>query len=276
MQEELKKSIKNEVKKLLGTVSNDPYQRVSSENGPFEGAMLGAALGAGGAGAGIFGARMHYKGIDKRAERHLNAIESREPVLQRKINKVNNQSENPRMSLIQKAKNKIADAGIGQINSLRSAQLDGLSSKNEQMRSTVDSMYRTNPHAAKEADTSRRSHYAQSYADINNHYNDVIQGSRFSKMKQQVEDSMQSRQARLEKNRDVKVSKLNKELDNLTAGRQKWGEEGVKAMKHKHPYSHVKGIGRSVAAIGASALIGGGAGMILGGLSDEVNKNVKQ
>ncbi|WP_216412719.1 hypothetical protein [Bacillus atrophaeus] len=261
---------------LLGTVSNEPYQRVSSDNSPYEGAMLGAAIGAGGAGAGVFGARMHYKGIDKRAERHLNAIESREPVIQRKINKVNEQAAKPRMSFMQKAKSKIADTGINQINNLRTAQLDGLSSKNEQLRNVVDSMYRTNPSATKEADLSRRNHYAQSYADINNHYDNVIQGSRLSKMKQQVEESMENKQARLEKNRDVKVNKLNKELDHLSSGREKWGEDGVKLMKQKHPYAHVKGIGRSAAVIGASALIGGGAGMILGGLTDEVNKHVKQ
>ncbi|MCY9186570.1 hypothetical protein [Bacillus halotolerans] len=261
---------------LIGAVGNEPYQRISSDNGPYEGAMLGAVIGAGGAGAGIFGARMHYKGIDNRAKRHLSAIEAREPVIQRKINKVNEQAENPRMSFIQKAKSKIADSGINQINNLRTAQLDSLNSKNEQLRSVVDSMQRTNPNVANEADLSRRSHYAQSYADINSHYDDVIQGSRFSKMKQQVNQSMEHKQARLEKNRDVKVSRLNKELDQLSAGRHKWGEDGVKLMKQKHPYSHVKGIGRSAAVIGAGALIGGGAGMILGGLTDEVNKHVKQ
>lgn len=72
------------------------------------------------------------------------------------------------------------------------------------------------------------------------------------------------------------MNRLNKELDQLSAGRQKWGEDGVKLMKQKHPYSHVKGIGRSAAVIGAGALIGGGAGMILGGLTDEVKKHVKQ
>ncbi|MGG1453520.1 hypothetical protein ABE325_21670 [Bacillus licheniformis] len=261
---------------MAGTVSNEPYQRVSSENGAYEGALIGTAIGAGGAGAGVFGARMHYKGIDKRAERHLKAIESREPVIQRKINKVNEQAENPRMSFMQKAKSTIADAGINQINNLRNAQLNGLNAKNEQMRSVVDSMYGANPAAAKEADISRRGHYAQSYAEINSHYDNVIQGSNFSKLKKQVEESLENKRARLEKNRDVKVNKLNKELGHLSAGRQKWGEDGVKLMKQKHPYTHVKGIGRSAAVIGAGALIGGGAGMILGGLTDEVNKHVEQ
>lgn len=55
--------------------SNEPYQRVSQENNPFDGALIGAAIGAGGATAGVFGARMHYNGIDNRVKRQINRLE---------------------------------------------------------------------------------------------------------------------------------------------------------------------------------------------------------
>lgn len=59
----------------MAVAANEPYQRVSRDNGVFDGALIGAAVGAGGAGAGIFGARMSYNGIEKKANRMLSDMQ---------------------------------------------------------------------------------------------------------------------------------------------------------------------------------------------------------
>lgn len=57
-------------------MANEPYQRVARDNGVYEGAMIGGAVAAGGAGAGIFGARMSYNGIEKKANRAISEMDS--------------------------------------------------------------------------------------------------------------------------------------------------------------------------------------------------------
>ena len=56
-------------------MANQPYQRVSQDNGVYDSALIGSAIAAGGAGAGVFGTRMHYNGIEKRAERNRKRME---------------------------------------------------------------------------------------------------------------------------------------------------------------------------------------------------------
>jgi hypothetical protein len=56
----------------MAVAANEPYSRVSQENGVFDGGLIGMAIGAGGAGAGVFGARMSHNGIEKKA---TNAIQ---------------------------------------------------------------------------------------------------------------------------------------------------------------------------------------------------------
>jgi hypothetical protein len=60
---------------------NEPYQRVSQDNGVFDGALIGAAVGAGGAGAGVFGTRMRYNGIEKRQQRDLGVLNRQKDLL---------------------------------------------------------------------------------------------------------------------------------------------------------------------------------------------------
>jgi hypothetical protein len=54
---------------------NQPYQHVAKDNNPYDGAIIGSAVAAGGAGAGMFGARMHYKGISARSEKAIGKIQ---------------------------------------------------------------------------------------------------------------------------------------------------------------------------------------------------------
>lgn len=60
----------------MAVAANEPYKRVSKDNGVFDGAMIGAAVGAGGAGAGIFGARMSYNGIEGKTKRQLQEMDN--------------------------------------------------------------------------------------------------------------------------------------------------------------------------------------------------------
>lgn len=61
----------------MAVAANEPYRRVSRDNGVFDGALIGAAVGAGGAGAGIFGARMSYNGIEKKAKRTISDMDTK-------------------------------------------------------------------------------------------------------------------------------------------------------------------------------------------------------
>lgn len=53
-------------------MANEPYQRISQDNGVFDGTLVGMAVGAGGASAGIFGSRMSYNGIEKQTNADIN------------------------------------------------------------------------------------------------------------------------------------------------------------------------------------------------------------
>lgn len=67
---------------------NEPYQRVSKDNGVFDGALIGAAVGAGGATAGVFGTRMHYGGIEKRQQRDLKALNNQKTYLEGQADRI--------------------------------------------------------------------------------------------------------------------------------------------------------------------------------------------
>lgn len=56
--------------------SNEPYQKVSQDNGVINGALIGLGVGGGAAGLGVLGARRSYNTIDKRSERNLLSVEA--------------------------------------------------------------------------------------------------------------------------------------------------------------------------------------------------------
>lgn len=66
---------------------NEPYQRVSQDNGVFDGAFIGATIAAGGAGAGVFGASMHYNGIEKRHANRTKQLDNHQQYHENKLAK---------------------------------------------------------------------------------------------------------------------------------------------------------------------------------------------
>jgi hypothetical protein len=166
---------------MMAVSSNEPYSRVSQDNGVFDGALIGATVAAGGAGAGIYGARMNYKGIDKRNERDLQALNAKKDILMGSVDKIHNKFE----------------------------------SKNEKAR----------------------------------------QG-RFSDMNIEMNNEK----------RNKKMQKIGKKLEPVNNSLAH--HNNVQGIKDSHMYSKMGGGWRKAGIIGASAVVGGGVGMI----ADGVNK----
>lgn len=73
---------------------NEPYQKISQDNGVYDGALIGSAIAAGGAGAGMFGARMHYNGIEKRSEKQMTALSQKKDALVKNVHRVHDKYQN--------------------------------------------------------------------------------------------------------------------------------------------------------------------------------------
>lgn len=68
-------------------MANEPYHRVSQDNGVINGTLIGASVGAGGAAAGIFGARMNYNAIENKVKSDVQSLEAKQANLSKKADK---------------------------------------------------------------------------------------------------------------------------------------------------------------------------------------------
>lgn len=182
--------------------ANDPYQKVSENNGVFDSSLIGAAIGAGGAGAGVFGSRMHYGGIQRRADRDLKRI----------------------------------DIGL---NNLSRREGQAVDKYNDKMSSIIDREKTIGGRSG-----SRGAH-------------------RFNERK--VEKPLD----RLEKHHQKSMSSIHGEFDSMSKSLGKVSDPNyVQTRQDSHMYSKMGGKWAKAGIIGASAVVGGGLGMITDGLTN--------
>jgi|GEM_PF-6796197 len=202
----------------MAVASNEPYQRVSRDNGVFDGMFIGMAVAAGGASAGVFGARMNYNGIDKsvqaaqgRINAGLEALSSREQkALERYDNKID------------RIINRERTAGVtGNVNSR-------LERRNQKK-------LMNNP-------------------NIVNLYNKYF-----------VEKPLN----RLERNHQKTMERIRTDFNRLVEQNAHFEDPSyINNQKANHIYRKHMGGWKNAAIIGASAVIGGGIGMITDALME--------
>lgn len=192
---------------MAGTYSNEPYQRVSQDNGVFDGALIGMAIGGGGAGAGVFGARMNYNGIERRTQQSLNRME----------------------------------AGMDQLVNRESKALDKYDAKIDRI---VD----------RERTYNSNTRSGMSSARATNRYN-----------QRKVERPLDKLDSAHQKN----LSKINREFENIANAYDEISQPSYLSNKQaSHLYSRRMGGWKNAAIIGASAVVGGGLGMLTDGMNN--------
>lgn len=239
----------------MAVATNEPYRRVSKDNGVFDGALIGAAVGAGGAGAGIFGARLNYNAIDKRAEAKVTVLDD-------KIDRASSSKEKlvqkgGRVSPVDSVKQFLGQRQINDINAVRESKLNHLDEKNSMARKYINNIEDT--HVRNQADMARRSSFANASTDVNAKFDQMVNGSKGNTW---VNDVEEKRQRNLNKN----MKKKQDRLDSLQNERTSWTGEGLQKRKSSHAYSKMGGGWRKAGIIGATAVVGGGIGMIADGI----------
>lgn len=189
----------------MAVATNEPYQRVSRDNGIFDGALIGAAVGAGGAGAHVFGSRMSYNGIDNRVKRQVQGLQNK---LDHQISQVDN-SKKKYDRAVDKAGPRFYESAHQELieKIKRSPDIQTRNSINQNVQGRVD--------------------------------------KKFNKYEKAVE----------------RVADTSSELIKVST------PEHLQGLKDNHRYSRHMGGWKSAAIIGASAVIGGGIGMISDGLN---------
>ena len=287
--------------------ANEPYQRVATDNGVFDGALIGMAVGAGGAGAGVFGARMSYNGIDKRSERFLQGLDNKQEYVEGRINKATKNYEkkmdrksNP--NLFEKRRYANAqgemDAMVNSVSSdIDRANRDRQSQKNMVRERSVGDVHqetinqgtlikerfgganstpnyeqirRQNPSVHQQ-----RNEHVRFARDIDADFDAKIQGIRREGAERIKFSEARSTLGRIDDkiaNRQNKVqSKYDKTMHNHNETLHNIAEQrrnyNPNTMRENHVYSKMGGW-KNAAIIGASAAIGGGLGMIADGLNN--------
>lgn len=294
---------------MAGVAANDPYQRVATDNGVFDGALIGMAVGAGGAGAGVFGMRMHYNGIDKRSERQLKTIENQQQYHENGIAKsqmaMDQKTGNVGPRFYQKNKYNNSLDAVNEMNAGGERAVAGLESErqrqlNESRQNTVPQV---NREAKREARRQTNKRYNYGYPkesaelkpedvrhsesvnnvrqkhrtraqEINAGIDDMIADTR-SDTRSMIADSKEGQYVKkvggqMDKRRQNIESKYTKKINNHTSQLEDVAHQRNLAdannMRSRHAYSKMGGM-KNAAIIGASAVIGGGIGMIADGLN---------
>ena len=294
---------------MAGVASNEPYQRVSRDNGVFDGMLIGMAVAAGGASAGVFGARMHYNGIGQRVERDRARLESQleaqKQKAQRLEDKFNRVSQNAGPRFYERPffnKGEQAEADIVRranrhknvVEQNRQADLQNL------FQTTSDSINRTAEEEAHRQTQQRRQFgypnpkvvsddvmntdvingqrdtYMEHRDNINRYYDQQI-----SQIDQRMMDELSNnkhvqRRNKIQQNIDNRVNKVYNKYtkavhDAVDTARQlnEIGQPGyVDKLRSKHIYGRHMGGWKNAAIIGASAVIGGGLGMLTDAVID--------
>ena len=278
---------------MAGVASNEPYQRVSRDNGVFDGMLIGMAVAAGGASAGVFGARMHYNGIDRRVERDRARLESQletqKQKAQRLENKFNRVSQNAGPRIWERrgynrgleAEERIMRQGRRLENALNQNRQRDIEALQQTASSSIDdtvarAMERhpsANPENIRQHNidvNAQRNEYLRQVNEINNAYD------------RQINELRQGISQRLDQNKDVRYknkvqNNIEKRVNNVYNKYTKSVQEAVDTarllnemnepgyvdkMRSKHIYGRHMGGWKNAAIIGASAVIGGGLGML--------------
>lgn len=189
----------------MAVATNEPYRRVSKDNGAFDGALIGAAVGAGGAGAGIFGARMSHNGIEKRAQREVARMDS-------------------------------------SLNALANRESKAVENYNKKIDKIVD--------LERSSDPSTRSGRMGSRKTQKHNFN-------------KVEKPLDKLEAKHQKN----LNKIRTDVDRLANTFEEVSRPDYVSNKQAaHAYSKMGGGWRKAGIIGATAVVGGGIGMIADGI----------
>lgn len=270
---------------------NEPYQRVSQDNSVFDGALIGAAIGMGGAGAGVFGVRMHYSGIDNRVKREQKRLQNEVNFRQSKVD----QAEKAYGKTVDKAgprfyerrgynKGNQAEANIVQRGNRMENVLSGqrqrdLESLQNQMNAGIDghaehlsqryptpkeTLANTNQDINRE-----RNEYVRRAGDINQYYDDQA-----SQVQQRTAQNLNNNSDvqyrnkvndRINQRIDKKHSAYMDRINEVGETAAKLGELSAPgyadSVRSKHMYSKMGGW-RNAGIIGASSVIGAGAGML--------------
>lgn len=288
---------------MAAVATNDPYQRVAKDNGVFDGAMIGAGIGAIGATAGVFGTRMSYNGIGKRVERDKQMLEGKlkhqQKQAQRAENKYNKVSQNAGPRFYEKNRyNRGMDAEeriVSHSNNLETAinnnrKLD-VSSLQERtaadIEGTVNQVVEKNPHSSPNTVRrhnidvqQRRNQYLQDQKELNANYDQRIGQVRQNTSTRLDQNKDVQRKSRIQNKIDGRVNqaytKYTDKVNNAvnTASQLRDIESGAHAehLRKNHAYSRHMGGWKNAAIIGASAVIGSGAGMLTDSLYQQGGK----
>lgn len=290
----------------MAVAANEPYQRVSRDNGVFDGALIGAAVGAGGAGAGVFGARMSYNGIGKRVDRDRAKLQrqaTREEGAVNRAQKSYTKAQNAGPNVLEKRKYNRGSEAADQINARGSRQEEII---NRNRVDSYNSLHNTasssiNELQADEASIRNQRNLDRGYQSPSVSMNDVSGSERvnsgregYASYQNQLDDhydgeidKVRSRTAQnLQSNPDVQYrNKVDKRLADKVERKQNnlidkshqfantqntiksMDDPGyVKKMQGNHVYSKHMGGWKNAAIIGASAVVGAGVGMIADGI----------
>jgi hypothetical protein len=287
----------------MAVAANEPYQRVSRDNGVFDGALIGAAVGAGGAGAGVFGTRMNYNGIGKRVERdkaNLESLESRQQKSVSKAEKAVSNADGPRFYQKRKynkgneAAENITSRGNRRETALNRSRVDAhnnlhntatdaihqetVGEARRQNQRNVDKGYNSpntsmNDVRNSDAVTGARNAYLDQQGQIDAHYDSQVNSARNrtshdlqqnpdvqyrDKVNQQIQSRVGKKQGKL-------VDKTHQLANTQNTLREMHDSGYVKKMQNNHAYSKHMGGWKNAAIIGASAVVGGGIGMLADG-----------
>lgn len=276
---------------------NEPLQRVSQDNGVFDGALIGAAIAAGGAGAGVFGTAMHYNGIDNRVKREqknlqnqLKTDEYRTNLMEKRFDKaVGKQGprfyEKPGYNRGNRAEAQIAERGTRKkdmINDSRHRDIENLMSRTgneiDDVSSNLDKRYSGSREGILQHNRGiqdMRNEYVRQATELNSHYDDQIRqvgdrtaqnlnGNKHVQYRNKVDGRIQDR---VGKKHGKLQDALNQEMTTASKLREVSSPGYGDTVRSKHAYSKMGGW-KNAAIIGASAVVGGGLGMIADGISN--------
>lgn len=287
--------------------ANEPIQRVAQpDNGVFDGALIGMAVGAGGAGIGVLGARASYNGIDKRAQRMNDALDAKQQRTENQMAKdqmahdAKSQKVGPRFWQKKKYEGaldhvaRIQERGNQIVNDMEDMRHQQLRDARTQ---TANDVSRATKREARQQ-TSKRFKYgypAQSAVvspedvrhseavnnvrqqhrgrvnAINSGFDEMINdtradtasavaGSESGQYVNKVGAQMENRRQKINSKYNAKQDAHIQNLQDIAAQREMYQPDKMRA---NHVYSkHMGGFKKNAAIIGASALIGGGLGMI--------------
>ncbi len=115
---------------MAGTESNEPFYRITMDNNVWDGALIGAGIGAVTSGAVVGAARMRYSGVDRRNARDLQILGNQKEFFEGEVDRAFNKFEGKKDRIRQASYDRdVREKKIDKINQKSKRKLDKLGAR---------------------------------------------------------------------------------------------------------------------------------------------------